>query len=211
MFARCGLLVLLQLLMLSTAVRGFGITSRRFVLPSTRRFCAPLGTEGEVTDLSCMEIRVGKIIEIGKHPEADSLYVEKVDCGEASGPRTIVSGLVKYCTVEQLLNSKVTVLCNLKPRALVGITSAGMLLCASNADGTQVVPLIPPEAAPVGQLITFAGHKSQPEEPGNRSSKAYKKIADDFFVNDDMVATFKGVPFMTPAGVVTAALKGKIS
>ena len=36
----------------------------------------------EVTELSRLEIRVGKIIEIGKHPEADSLYVEKVDCGE---------------------------------------------------------------------------------------------------------------------------------
>ena len=32
-------------------------------------------------DLSCLEIRIGKIVEIGKHPEADGLYVEKVDIG----------------------------------------------------------------------------------------------------------------------------------
>lgn len=35
----------------------------------------------EVTDLSRLEIRVGKILEIRKHPEAENLYVEKVDCG----------------------------------------------------------------------------------------------------------------------------------
>ena len=125
-----------------TAARGFGVVATRRFVPSTmRRFCeaAPAaGSTGELTELSRLEIRVGKIIEIAKHPEADALFVEKVDCGEASGPRTIVSGLVKYCTAENLLNRKVAVLCNLKPRALVGITSAGMLLCASNADGSQV-------------------------------------------------------------------------
>jgi tRNA-binding EMAP/Myf-like protein len=60
------------------------------------------------------------------------------DVGEADGPRTIVSGLVEFCTVEQLLNKNVVVLCNLKPRPLKGVLSAGMLLCASSADKTQV-------------------------------------------------------------------------
>ena len=44
----------------------------------------------EVTELSRLEIRVGKIIEIAKHPEADSLYVEKVDCGESTNKIDIV-------------------------------------------------------------------------------------------------------------------------
>lgn len=39
-----------------------------------------------------LDIRVGKIIEVSKHPDADSLYVEKIDLGEAV-PRTIVSSL----------------------------------------------------------------------------------------------------------------------
>ncbi len=29
-----------------------------------------------------LDIRVGKIVEIEKHPEADSLYIEKIDVGE---------------------------------------------------------------------------------------------------------------------------------
>ena len=58
--------------------------------------------------------------------------------GEPEGPRTIVSGLVEFCSIEQLLNRNVIVLCNLKPRPLKGILSAGMLLCASSVDKAQV-------------------------------------------------------------------------
>ena len=97
-----------------------------------------------VTPLSQMEIRVGKIIEIDVHPEAENLFIEKVDVGEEEGPRTIVSGLVKFCKKEDLLNKNIVVLCNLKPRPLKGVVSAGMLLCASNEDHTVVEPLIVP-------------------------------------------------------------------
>ena len=131
--------------------------------------------------------------------------------GEATGPRTIVSGLTKYCTAESLLNRHVIVLCNLKPRALKGITSAGMLLCASNADHTQVEPLSPPVTAAIGELISFEGNLIKPVEAGNKATKSFSKIADDFFVNDEGVATFRGIPFKTTQGAVTATLKGKIS
>ena len=189
------------------------ISTRTSRLLSTTSGDAAAGVNaaGVVTELSRLEIRVGKIVEIGKHPEADGLYVEKVDLAEPEGPRTIVSGLVQYQTVEQLLNTYVIVLCNLKPRALKGITSAGMLLCSSSADHTKVEPLRPPAGTNVGTLISFQGHKAEIEPPGNRASKAYTKVADDFFVNDDGVATYNGVPFMTPQGPITSALKGKIS
>ena len=181
---------------------------------SMRLMCAassdPVSSD-PVTELSRLEIRVGKIVEIGKHPEADSLYVEKVDCGEPTGPRTIVSGLVQYCTVEQLLNKNVIVLCNLKPRPLKGITSYGMLLCSSNSDHTEVVPLAPPADAAPGQIITFKGHKPEPAEAGNRANKAFDKVKDELFVNDEGIATFAGVPFSTPFGTVTSSMKGKIS
>jgi len=170
------------------------------------------GSTGESTQLSLMEIRVGKIVEIGTHPEADTLFVEKVDIGEADGPRTIVSGLVAFCKAEELLNRQVVVLCNLKPRPLKGIMSAGMLLCASNADKTKVEPLLVPEGVPNGELVTFVGHKAEPAEAGNRASKAYSKIADDFLVDETGKATYKGTPFMTSKGSITSTLlKGTIS
>jgi methionine--tRNA ligase beta chain len=164
-----------------------------------------------LNELSLLEIRVGKILEVDVHPEAENLFVEKVDMGEPDGPRTIVSGLVQFCTKEQLLNKEVIVLANLKPRALKGITSAGMLLCASSADDTQVVPIDPPSGAELGALITFDGVAAKPADPGNRASKAYSKIAEQFKVNDDGVCCFKDMPFMTPQGPVTSTLKGSIS
>lgn len=48
-----------------------------------------------------LDIRVGQIIKIWRHEEADSLYVEEVDVGEAE-PRIICSGLVKYIPLENL-------------------------------------------------------------------------------------------------------------
>lgn len=59
-------------------------------------------------------MRVGKIIDVQKHPDADSLYLEKIDCGEEN-PRTVVSGLVKFVPIEDMRERLVIVLCNLKP------------------------------------------------------------------------------------------------
>ena len=57
--------------------------------------------ELENIDVSKLDIRVGKIIECGKHPEADALYVEKIDLGEDK-PRNVCSGLVKFIPLEQV-------------------------------------------------------------------------------------------------------------
>ena len=56
----------------------------------------------EVVDISRLDMRVGKIVAVEKHPDADSLYVEQVDLGEGQ-PRTIVSGLVKHVPIEQVI------------------------------------------------------------------------------------------------------------
>lgn len=65
-----------------------------------------------------------------QHPDADSLFVEKIDVGEAK-PRTVVSGLVQFVPKEELQDRLVVVLCNLKPQKMRGVESQGMLLCAS--------------------------------------------------------------------------------
>lgn len=46
-------------------------------------------------------MRVGRIVNVKKHPDADSLYVEEVDLGEGKH-RTVVSGLVKHIPLEQV-------------------------------------------------------------------------------------------------------------
>lgn len=170
------------------------------------------GAELPMTELSRLEVRVGKIIECEPHPDADTLYVEKVDCGEAE-PRTIVSGLVKFVSQEELVGRTVVVLCNLKPRAMRGVTSHGMLLCASNEDHTKVDPLSAPESAAIGELVTFEGHKSAPLDPGNRASKAFDRVAADLKTSADGVAMHQDVAFMTSSGPCfsPAKLEGSVS
>jgi tRNA-binding EMAP/Myf-like protein len=53
-------------------------------------------------NVSKLDIRVGKIVECKKHPEADSLYVEKIDLGEGK-LRDVCSGLVKFIPLEQVI------------------------------------------------------------------------------------------------------------
>lgn len=68
----------------------------------------------DIIDVGRLDLRIGKIVDVKKHPDADSLYVEQIDCGEAN-PRTVVSGLVNHIPIEEMQNRIVMVLCNLKP------------------------------------------------------------------------------------------------
>jgi len=56
---------------------------------------------GETVDVSRLNMRIGCIVDVQKHPDADSLYVEQVDVGEVKN-RTVVSGLVKHIPLEQV-------------------------------------------------------------------------------------------------------------
>lgn len=89
-----------------------------------------------IDDLEKVELKVGQILEVERIEKADKLYKLTVDLG--SEKRTIVSGLVKYYTPEQLLNKQVVVVVNLKPVTLRGVESQGMLLAA----GEDVVKLL---------------------------------------------------------------------
>jgi len=92
-------------------------------------------------DWQKMDFKIGEILEIGDHPNADKLYVMKVDVGEES-PRTIVAGLKGYYPKEELVKKKIVVFTNLQPAELRGVKSEGMLLAAEK-DGNVV--LISPE------------------------------------------------------------------
>ncbi|AEC52430.1 methionyl-tRNA synthetase [Pyrococcus sp. NA2] len=96
-----------------------------------------------------LDLRVGKIIEVKDHPNADKLYVVKVDLGDEV--RTLVAGLKKYYTKEELLNRYVIVVANLEPKKLRGIESQGMLLAAD--DGEKVALLMPDKDVKLGAKI----------------------------------------------------------
>ncbi|MCD6230154.1 MAG: methionine--tRNA ligase subunit beta [Candidatus Diapherotrites archaeon] len=81
------------------------------------------------SDFKKVDLRVGKVIEAEPHPNADKLYVLKVDLGEES-PRTVVAGIVRWFKPEELVGKSVVVAANLEPAKIRGVLSQGMLLVA---------------------------------------------------------------------------------
>lgn len=87
------------------------------------------------------QLVVGKIIACEKVEKADKLLKSTVKIGNLQ--KTIVSGIAKWYTPEQMVGKNVVVVLNLKPAKLRGIVSEGMLLCAEDDKGNVV--LISPE------------------------------------------------------------------
>ncbi|KAL4640469.1 aminoacyl tRNA synthase complex-interacting multifunctional protein 1 [Arapaima gigas] len=145
-----------------------------------------------LVDVSRLDLRVGKIISAEKHPDADSLYVEQVDVGEAT-PRTVVSGLVKHVPLDQMQNRMAVLLCNLKPAKMRGVVSQAMVMCASSPDKVEI--LDPPPTAVPGDRITFQGFPGEPDKELNPKKKVWEQVQPDLRTNDQCVATYKGVPF----------------
>ena len=81
-----------------------------------------------------VDLRVGKITSVEDHPNADKLYVVKLDDGTDNG-RTICAGLKNYYTIDEMTGKTVVFVSNLKPRPLRGITSEGMMLAADDGEG----------------------------------------------------------------------------
>eukprot|EP00026_Physarum_polycephalum_P005179 Phypoly_transcript_05209.p1 GENE.Phypoly_transcript_05209~~Phypoly_transcript_05209.p1 ORF type:complete len:575 (+),score=142.29 Phypoly_transcript_05209:231-1955(+) len=163
------------------------------------------------SNLSRVDMRVGVIRSVAKHPDAESLYVEEIDVGDGEGKtRTIVSGLVKFIPIEEMQGRRVVVVCNMKPAPLRKIVSNGMVLAASNADHTQVELVEPPEGVAPGERIYFNDqHIGKPDEVLNPKKKVLDSVLAELKTTDSCVAAFSGIPFTTSKGVCTVkSLKG---
>ena len=116
---------------------------------------APAAPEGTVSLIDIakfkeVSLRVGHILTAEKVEKADKLLKFTVDTG--SEIRTIVSGIAKFYTPEEMVGKQVVVVANLKPAKLRGIESQGMLLCAVTAEG-DVVIVSPEKPVPAGSEV----------------------------------------------------------
>ncbi len=87
----------------------------------------------EFEDFSKVDIRIGTVIEAEKVPKSNKLLKLKVNTGVDE--RLILSGISKFYSPEEIIDKKVMVLVNLKPRKMMGYESEGMLLLAEDSDG----------------------------------------------------------------------------
>ncbi|MHC5108310.1 MAG: methionine--tRNA ligase subunit beta [Planctomycetota bacterium] len=103
-------------------------------------------------DFAKVELRVGKVVDAGEHPNADKLLVLKVDIGNEQ--RQICAGLKGYYTPEDLVGRNLILVANLAPRMMRGLESQGMLLAASSDDKEQVILVSPASDIAAGSRVS---------------------------------------------------------
>ena len=91
----------------------------------------------DIDDFDKIDLRIGKVLEVKKHPRADKLLVFKIQLGEEI--RQIVSGIAKYYSPEELVGKNVVIVANLKPIKLRGEESQGMILSAADEKKLSVI------------------------------------------------------------------------
>ncbi|CCI45156.1 unnamed protein product [Albugo candida] len=159
------------------------------------------------SDISKLDLRVGKITKAWTHEKADKLYCEEIDVGEENA-RLVASGLRSHYKLEEMQNRLVVVLCNLKPRNMLGFRSHGMVMCAATTldNGEEKVRFVePPLNAKIGERVAFEGLSGEPWTPAQiEKKKVLDKIGSDMRTGSDGVAKYKDCLFSTSAGPCTA-------
>jgi len=94
-------------------------------------------------DFAKLDIRTGTIKEVQPHPNADKLYILKIDEGKDE-LRQLVAGLKQHYSEEELIGKQIVFLANLEPKELRGELSQGMILAADDGEKVAVLTIDKP-------------------------------------------------------------------
>jgi len=97
-----------------------------------------------------MDLRVGKVVAVEEHPNADKLYLLTVDIGTEQ--RRLVAGIKPWYGKEDLIGKTVVVLANLGPKTIRGVESRGMIL--ASLAGNSLAVLTTDREIPPGSPIS---------------------------------------------------------
>lgn len=103
-----------------------------------------------IDDFAKVEMRVGTVIACEAVKKSKLLH-ETVRVGNKT--LSILSGIGKHYTAEEMVGKKVIVVTNLPPREMKGIMSEGMIVCAEAPDGTLSI-VSPEKDIPDGSLLS---------------------------------------------------------
>jgi methionyl-tRNA synthetase len=98
-----------------------------------------------------MDLRVVTVLEAKKVKKSKKLLQLEVDTG--LGKKTVLSGVAEQFAPEDLVGKQVTMLINLAPKKMAGIASEGMILMASDGEGSYRL-LVPHEPTAPGSSIS---------------------------------------------------------
>ena len=95
-----------------------------------------------IDEFARLDLRVAEITAAEAVSGADKLLKLQVDVG--GDRRQVVAGIAKHYRPEELVGKRIVFVANLKPAKLRGVLSEGMLLAASDDEGSLI--LVTPEA-----------------------------------------------------------------
>lgn len=99
-----------------------------------------------------VKLRVARIEHAEALPKSKKLLKLQLDLGPL-GKRQILAGVALHYTPESLIGKKIVVVANLQPATLMGHESQGMLLAASNEDGSKLVIVNPGDDMEPGSTV----------------------------------------------------------
>lgn len=102
-----------------------------------------------VDDFKKVSLKIARIKEVKPHPNADKLYVLKIDTGGEE--KEIVAGIKTFYTEDELKDKLVVFIDNLEPAVIRGVESKGMLLAAQ--DGVTMSIISPDRAISPGAIV----------------------------------------------------------
>jgi methionyl-tRNA synthetase len=100
-------------------------------------------------DFKNVELIVARIKEVQDHPDADRLYVLKVETG--SEEKQLVAGIRSSYPKEALAGRQIIMINNLEPAVIRGQESQGMLLAVGEPGGVSL--LGPDREVPLGSRV----------------------------------------------------------
>ncbi len=98
---------------------------------------APAPILARIDDFKKFKFIVAQVKEVAAHPNADKLFVVKVDTG--TEVRQLVAGIKRSYAPEQLVGRRIIMIANLEPAFIRGVESQGMLLAASDDQGVSIL------------------------------------------------------------------------
>jgi len=90
-----------------------------------------------IEDFLKLDIRLAKIVSAERVEGSEKLLKLKVSLGEEE--RTLMAGIAKFYSPEELIGKKVLMLANLKPRKIFGVESQGMILALSDGENLSLI------------------------------------------------------------------------
>jgi len=98
-----------------------------------------MGERVSIEDFMKLELRIAKVLSAERIKGSDKLLNLTLSLGNEE--RTVVAGIAKYYSPDELIGKKILIVANLKPRKIFGIESQGMVVALQ--DGESLSLLVP--------------------------------------------------------------------